>query len=258
MADRIAKIQIMFWLFMVGVLFGAPPRQIPPELYDEYTLKGRIPIHNWYIDGTSSNHQPTLFLKKEIEEFIAKALRRENGYYGSTDGYLYTIFDRYKSSIKGKNIAIIGSTIPWYEAIILSYGGHPTTIEYNRIVSDDLRCHFLTVDEYDKNPLKFDAIVSISSIEHDGLGRYGDPINPWGDVETMKKLLGMLKKTGLFFLSVPVGKDALYWNAHRVYGRLRLPLLFAEWEVVDSAGFAESDLVSPGYHQPVFVLRPKN
>ena len=64
-------------------------------------------------------------------------------------------------------------------------------------------------------------------------------------------------------------------NAHRVYGRLRFPLLTEGWEVVESFGFIESDFdvdeaakrsagkhphregVSGGAHQPVFVLRKK-
>jgi hypothetical protein len=29
---------------------------------------------------------------------------------------------------------------------------------------------------------KFDAVVSFSSIEHSGLGRYGDGLNPWADL----------------------------------------------------------------------------
>jgi hypothetical protein len=28
----------------------------------------------------------------------------------------------------------------------------------------------------------FDAIVTFSSVEHSGLGRYGDALNPWGDI----------------------------------------------------------------------------
>ena len=33
-----------------------------------------------------------------------------------------------------------------------------------------------------------DVGLSISSFEHDGLGRYGDPLNPNGDLETMKSI----------------------------------------------------------------------
>ena len=40
-------------------------------------------------------------------------------------------------------------------------------------------------------------------------------------------------------MSVPVGKDILVWNAHRVYGRLRLPLLLEGWETVHTFGFSE-------------------
>lgn len=240
-------------------LFSAPPEQIPPHLYDEYTLGKKIPVYSWYIDNSYTADQPVIFKTSEINSFIQKAKQRENGYYGVTDQYLYAGLDQYASAIEGKTVAVIGSTIPWYESIILSYGGQPITIEYNKIISEDPRIHVMTVEEYEQSPLKFDVILSISSLEHDGLGRYGDPINPWGDVETMAKIKGMLKEGGLFFLSVPVGQDAIYWNAHRVYGPLRLALLLQEWEVIDSSGFSPSDLSAPGYtgHQPVFVLRSK-
>ncbi len=31
----------------------------------------------------------------------------------------------------------------------------------------------------------FDVVVTFSSLEHSGLGRYGDILNPWGDLITM-------------------------------------------------------------------------
>ncbi len=34
---------------------------------------------------------------------------------------------------------------------------------------------------------KFDIMVSFSSLEHSGLGRYGDELNPWGDLITMAR-----------------------------------------------------------------------
>ena len=34
----------------------------------------------------------------------------------------------------------------------------------------------------------FDCAASISSIEHSGLGRYGDQLNPWGDLVATAKL----------------------------------------------------------------------
>jgi hypothetical protein len=35
--------------------------------------------------------------------------------------------------------------------------------------------------------LLFDLIVTYSSLEHSGLGRYGDSLNPWADLITMAK-----------------------------------------------------------------------
>ena len=36
---------------------------------------------------------------------------------------------------------------------------------------------------------------------------------------------------GLLFLGVPLNSDVLAFNAHRLYGPARLPLLTANWEV---------------------------
>ena len=128
--------------------------------------------------------------------------KREQGYYGNhIDNWLYEALEKYP--IKGKEVGIIGSVFPFYECVVLTFGGHPTTIDYNKIISEDPRITTLTVDEFKKNPRKFDVILSISSIEHDGLGRYGDPINPNGDLEFMTKAKSLLKEGGHMILAVP-------------------------------------------------------
>ena len=71
----------------------------------------------------------------------------------------------------------------------------------------------------------------------------------------MKKMKTMLKPGGLLYLAIPVGSDALLWNANRVYGRLRLPLLIAGWKTRESFGFKDADLDSAkNSYEPVFVL----
>lgn len=180
---------------------------------------------------------------------------RQTNYYGSTDTWLYRAIEDFPEHFKGKEVAIMGSTIPWYESVVLHFGGIPVTIEYNPIVTDDSRIQTMTVEEYRENPRQFDTIISISSYEHDGLGRYGDPLDPYGDFRAMKETMEMLNPGGLLFLAVPVGQDALVWNAHRVYGPVRLPLLLNGWSIVRSYGFKESDFKEHrSAHQPVFVL----
>ena len=110
----------------------------------------------------------------------------------------------------------------------------------------------------------FDAAFSISSFEHDGLGRYGDPINPDGDLQAMEKTKRMLKPGGLLLLAVPVGCDVIVWNAHRIYGPKRLARLLEGWDILDAFGFNQSlfyinDAMHTYYgnDQPLFVLRAK-
>jgi len=55
--------------------------------------------------------------------------------------------------------------------------------------------------------LQFDAVVSYSSLEHSGLGRYGDPINPWADLITMSRAWCLTKQRGRALIAVPTGPD---------------------------------------------------
>lgn len=245
-------------LFLITTnLATIPPMTIPEELYNAFTLDGKIPVTYLYSDDSSSGVKS--YQNGQIQSLIDKANRRETWYYGLTDTYLYNALSKYANHITNKNVAVMGSAEPWYESILLAHNAHPTTIEYNKIVSYDRRVEVLTVSEFDANPRLFDSIISISSYEHDGLGRYGDRINPNGDIEAMQKTKKMLKDGGLLFLAVPVGKEAIVWNLHRVYGPLRLKALLEGWEVVDSFGFYpenfETDMVVV-YDQPVFVLKP--
>jgi hypothetical protein len=55
----------------------------------------------------------------------------------------------------------------------------------------------------------FDAMVTFSSLEHSGLGRYGDGLNPWGDLITMAKVWCALKPGGRALVGVPAGSDQI-------------------------------------------------
>lgn len=62
-----------------------------------------------------------------------------------------------------------------------------------------------------------DLVSIISTLEHVGLGRYGDPKDPCGDIKTMKEVRRILKKGGHVVLTVPYGYPTVVYNLHRVY-----------------------------------------
>ena len=84
-------------------------------------------------------------------------------------------------------------------------------------------------------------VFSYSSLEHSGLGRYGDPLAPYGDAEAVAQMWCAVRPGGLFFLALPSYPDIerrrlqchIEWNAHRVYGYVRLQHVTANWEVLD-------------------------
>jgi len=61
-----------------------------------------------------------------------------------------------------------------------------------------------------------DSLSCLHALEHFGLGRYGDPIDPGGFERGFANMAALLKGDGVFYLSVPVGIDRVEFNANRV------------------------------------------
>ncbi len=69
-------------------------------------------------------------------------------------------------------------------------------------------------------PFADNSINSLSSmhvVEHVGLGRYGDPLDPNGDLKAMRELQRVLAPGGSLLFVVPVGVSRVCFNAHRIY-----------------------------------------
>lgn len=70
-----------------------------------------------------------------------------------------------------------------------------------------------------------DVVTIISTLEHVGLGRYGDPLDVDGDLKTMREACRILKPGGYVILTIPYGYPTVVFNLHRVYDRGRFELL---------------------------------
>ena len=93
---------------------------------------------------------------------------------------------------------------------------------------------------------KFDFVFTYSSLEHSGLGinnreillthsitsrppgRYGDPLNPWGDLMAVGEAWCVASEGAKMAIGVPTTRQpegVLAFNAHRIYGTLNYPYL---------------------------------
>ena len=86
----------------------------------------------------------------------------------------------------------------------------------------DLRLEGLSTHTGDLMRLPFadksvESISCLHTIEHVGLGRYGDPIDPLGDVKAITDLMRVVAPNGNLLIVVPVGRQRIEFNAHRIY-----------------------------------------
>ena len=109
-----------------------------------------------------------------------------------------------------------------------------------------LNLHNLESGFADLKQLSFpdNSIPSLScmhTIEHIGLGRYGDEIDPQGDIKSINELKRVLQPGGDLLFVTPVGKSKIEFNAHRIYSFEQIveyfsPLILKEFSLIPDAG----------------------
>jgi hypothetical protein len=65
-----------------------------------------------------------------------------------------------------------------------------------------------------------DSLSCLHALEHFGLGRYGDPVDPEGYRAGLANMAQILQPGGTFYLAVPVGQPRVEFNANRVFDPL--------------------------------------
>jgi len=85
----------------------------------------------------------------------------------------------------------------------------------------------------------YESISSLHAIEHFGLGRYGDPIDYNGYLKAIANITKILKTAGKLYFSVPIGKQRIEFNAHRVFSVRYLLELFNEDYLINSFSFVD-------------------
>ena len=246
-----------------------PPKTPPADMLPRYTMNGAIPLEHFYVDDTIGGELthytfPADDLKhmlKEAARSVANPRRLRPKQAWITEAIVDAIRERDGDGTRQREAqaVVFGSSEPWVECLLLAAGAkNVTTVEYNYRTYEDPRLETTTLAKFEPAS-RFDVAVAHGAFDHDGLGRYGDPLNPDGDLAAMQTVWRSLRPGGVFLLSLPVGPDLIVWNLHRRYGTLRLPRMLAGWEELRRVGWIDGRLRAPADHrhryEPVFVLR---
>ena len=144
---------------------------------------------------------------------------------------LYRALDDYP--VRQKDVLVVGSVSPWVEAIALSRGARSvTTVDYMLPESQSPRIQLVPMQQLRERPAAFDIVLSFSSVEHDGLGRYGDPIDPTGDIAAVGEFAMLLRPGGTLYLGLPVGAEGRATQGQRIYNQRRFEKVLTGWELL--------------------------
>lgn len=93
-----------------------------------------------------------------------------------------------------------------------------------------------------------DSVSCLHALEHFGLGRYGDTVDPNGYKKGFDSLGRIVKKGGLLYISFPIGVPAIHFNAHRIFHPSEIlnwigtEYLLEEFSFIDDFGYIHANV----------------
>lgn len=114
----------------------------------------------------------------------------------------------------------IGSRLDGFIAHLLAADIDVTIIDVRKFPGEVEKLHTIVDDATTLYQIPDQSIGSMSalcSLEHFGLGRYGDPIDPEACFKCFDNIQKKLKKGGRLYITLPIGRERVEFNAHRVF-----------------------------------------
>jgi len=135
------------------------------------------------------------------------------GHYFHQDLYVAQAINRTKPT---KHVDV-GSSISGFVSHVASF--MPIEIlDIRPIPSTSKNISFTQQDVMQGLTVKTPSLSCLHTIEHFGLGRYGDPIDPSGHLRGFQNLVDAVEPGGTFYISFPIGnEERVEFNAHRVF-----------------------------------------
>ncbi len=85
------------------------------------------------------------------------------------------------------------------------------------------------------------SLSCLHTIEHFGMGRYGDRIDPEGHLKGLAQLKRMVEPGGLLYLSTPIGPQRIEFNAHRIFSADSLLAWFRDGWIIEKFAYIDDD-----------------
>jgi len=164
--------------------------------------------------------------------------------------YAYAVEKFREYDIRNKDILDVGSSGSVLPTILAALGNRVVCIDVREwpVVWPNLEFVRCDVVEADIAFESFDVVTSVSTIEHVGLGIYGDKEDVDGDIKGMTMLRKYLKPKGLMILTVPFGRPAIVYPLHRIYDNSRFSRLTLGFQILDKKFFGPID--RPSVYRP--------
>lgn len=165
-------------------------------------------------------------------------IKEKYGFAGMTGPYFWQ--DLWAAKLIYKHNPLehydIGSRLDGFIAHVLSYGipihmidirPFPTEIEgLDTIVADATN-----LEVFADNSIE--SLTALCSLEHFGLGRYGDLIDPEACFKCFSCIQKKLKVGGHLYISIPIGKERVEFNAHRIFYPSTIIECFKDLELIE-------------------------
>ena len=139
----------------------------------------------------------------------------------------------------------IASRVDGFIGMLSSFGQKTRMIDVRPMESVIPEVDFIQADATTLTGIADESVESISalcSLEHFGLGRYGDSIDPDAWYKAMKSIVRVVKEGGHAYIAVPIGKEHLEFDAHRVFYAKTIVEVFSPMKLIEYSTIHASDM----------------
>ena len=224
---------------MLRTLLGTPYRLSKPLLDPQRVLKG-IPAYAWYFRDLMAYRRlagSSSITLKDLNPHI----HQKASTHGFDAHYLYQAAWAFRLILESEtehhfDVASEAKFVAMLSAVV-----ETTFIDIRplAVTLDNFHSEAGSILDLPYEDATLDSLSCLHAIEHIGLGRYGDPIDPEGTRKAAAELSRVVAPGGNLYVSLPIGKPRVCFNAHRVHSTSEVLEMFRGLELVEFSSVSD-------------------